>query len=395
MHQPTRNIHKQTENILQNVEEMLAWNRPTPAILNRIELLTNPLFSKISNRFKRLFSFSYLAHEARNFVWNATTVSSTAHRPFIFNTMTFDLSSHPSKALQLKSLLERLCSIPAMKALIQHAFRGDNFQVVFADRTALFSEGECHYHRKSIRIAREQSTYDILSTLLFELCNAANNRLSEILIKDYQNADDYALAMERAEFITYQQHLRLLQLLANNQEFTRLLSQMGENPRKLNLEINNAYKSFAEYWEGANRLHHKAYSHSEYYRRHYQQMNALNQYFYQASSSSPALHPQFDYSRQTQPHSTLAKAFSSHTARELLETIKHNPNALSVFNRFQKPLATCLAKNVTAHSLQRFKTLNGASQTYFLQEYAKRYNPLLTNVATTPTTTINQYTPSV
>lgn len=368
MYQLTRNLKKQAKNVL-------AWNRPTPAILDKIELLTNPLLSKISNRFKNLFSFSYLANEARNFVWNATTVNSAVHQSYTFKTMTFNLSSDPTKARQLKSLLNKVCTIPAINALIQHAFQGENFQVVFADRTELFSEGECHYHRKTIRIAKDQTLYNVLSTLLFELCNAANMQLSKILIQDYKNADDYALAMERAEFVTYQQHLRLLQLLQNNPEFTTQLSRVGENPRNLSLEINNGYRSFAEYWEGANRLHQKSYSHSEYYRRHYQQMRSLNQIFRERSSQTLLF--QFAQSHQKQARDELAIVFSSHAARELLATISANPNVLTIFNRFQKPLATCLAENVTPHTLQRFKALNAASQAHFLQEYAKRYNPLL------------------
>ncbi len=361
MYQLTLNISKQAAP---------AWNRPiSQAIFDKIDLLTNPLLSKISNRFKSLFSFSYLA--------NATTVSTAVPQAFTFNTMTFDLTSEPTKARQLKSLLDQLCTIPAIISLIQHAFQGENFQVVFADRTELFSEGECHYHRKSIRIAQDQNIYNILSTLLFELCNAANLRLSTILIQDYENADDYALAMEQAEYDTYQQHIGLLQLLQNSKDFTTQLSRVGEDPRNFSLEINNGYHSFAEYWEGANRLQQKAYSHSEYYRRHY---------------SSQTLLTQFMNCRPKQPHAELAQVFSSNTARELLATISGSPNVLTVFNRYQKPLAACLAHHVTAHSLQRFKTLNVASQAYFLQEYAKRYYPLLANAATA--TAIHKYKPS-
>lgn len=362
MYQLTINLGEAV-NTFPDEQNTLIWNRPiSQAILNKIELLTNPLLSKISNRFKSLFSFSYLA---------GNTASLAEAYVFTFNTMTFHLSSDPTKARQLKSLLDTLCTIPTINTLIQHAFQGQNFQVVFADRTELFSEGECHYHRKIIRIAKNQTLYDTLSTLLFELCNAANMRLSRIFIKDYENADDYALAMEQAEFVTYQQHLRLLQLLQNNNEFTKQLSQVGENPISLSLEINNGYRSFAEYWEGANRLHHKAYSHSEYYRRHFQQMR-----------SSQAQLIQFSQSIQKQPRGELAVVFSSHAARQLLATISSNQNVLTIFNRFQKSLATCLAENVTPHTLQRFKALNTASQAFFLQEYAKRYNPLLPKVIT-------------
>ncbi|HRE30477.1 MAG TPA: hypothetical protein PLD88_00750, partial [Candidatus Berkiella sp.] len=56
--------------------------------------------------------------------------------------------------------------------------------------------------------------------------------------------------------------------------------------------------------------------------------------------------------------------------KDFLQVIITNSNALKILKRYQRPIALHLAKHVTRASLQKFKSLNQASQAYFLSQYA-------------------------
>ncbi len=289
---------------------------------------------------------------------------------YSFKTLQTDLRPTGHKMVLLRLLLTKLFKIPQFEQLIQTAFRGKPFKVEFVPKDAIYSEGECNFVTKSIKIAADQSLSVIVSTLIFELCNASNQALSQISLNQFSSADDYALAMERAEYNTYQQHITLLKSLLLNNDFMITLDSVGENVSTLENEVRDAFKSFDEYWQGANTEYH-GYSHCEYYRRHYNDFIKLNAYF----QKQPALVP--GYLAAQSSTSLLALQFHSKEAKELFRTISLNANALAILEQYQLPIVACLAKCTTPSNLQGFKALNPAEQVLFMTTFAKRNNQLI------------------
>lgn len=297
---------------------------------------------------------------------------------FTFAHIKIDLSSIKNKQTQLHQLFSVLFEVPAIKTVAMQIFDGQPCKVIFVDSDILYSEGDCNYQSRIIRIASSMSIYNILSTMLFEFCNAANISLARISVKHYQTADDYALAMERAEYLTYHRHIHLLVNLQRQESFKRVLKTLGEDSNEIQREINRSYLSFAEYWRGVNKARAKGYSHSEYYRIHYRQLQQLDHLFHKkdnktCTSSNIIVHQPVMitelYQNKPLGLNDLLPIFSSVTARDFLQAILENPAAFNILNRYQKPIAHYLAKHVTEKNLQKFKSLNLASQTYFLSQY--------------------------
>ncbi|HRE30475.1 MAG TPA: hypothetical protein PLD88_00740, partial [Candidatus Berkiella sp.] len=116
---------------------------------------------------------------------------------FTFAHIQIDLTSIKNKQAHLHHAISILFDIPAIKTIATQVFNGQACKVLFVKNDQLFSEGDCNYQSRVIRIASNMSIYNILSTMLFEFCNAANTSLSIVSVKHYQSANDYALAMER------------------------------------------------------------------------------------------------------------------------------------------------------------------------------------------------------
>ncbi|MCS5712155.1 hypothetical protein [Candidatus Berkiella aquae] len=298
---------------------------------------------------------------------------------FVFAHIEIDLASIKSKQKQLLNIFSILFEIPAIKTIASQVFHGQPSKVLFVSDDELFSEGDCNYQSRIIRIASNISIYDIISTMLFEFCNAANTSLAVVSVKRFQTADDYALAMERAEYLTYNRHIHLLVILQRQESFVKVLETNGEDPDKIQREINRSYLSFSEYWRGANDSRIKGYSHSEYYRIHYRQLQELNHIFHKkdnkpSHSSQLIIHQPVmltsNHEKKRLGLNDLFPIFSSTMAKDFLQAILKNANAIKILNSYQKSIAQHLAKHVTEKNLQKFKALNQASQAYFLSQYA-------------------------
>jgi hypothetical protein len=291
---------------------------------------------------------------------------------YSFKTLQADLRPIGNKKVLLRLLLTKLFKDPQFEKLVLKAFEGKSFKVEFVPKGTLYSEGECNFATKSIKIATDQSLSVILSTLIFELCNASNQTLSKISLNQFSCADDYALAMERAEYVTYKQHIELMQSLLQNKDFISTLEGVGENVNTFNDEVRDAFKNFAEYWQGANiKQNGTDYSHCEYYRRHYNDFTTLNGHF----QKQPILVP--GYISKHSGTSVLASQFHSKDAKELFLAITMNANALAILEQYQLPIAACLAKCTNPTNLQNFKALNTAEQVLFMTSFAKRNHQMI------------------
>jgi len=295
-----------------------------------------------------------------------------------FNNLQTDLKPIGAKMVLLRLALSTLFKDSQISALISVAFNGKPFNVYFVPNETIYSEGECNFATQQIRIAKEQRLTTIISTLLFELCNASNQALAKIALNQFATADSYALAMEQAEYHSYQKHINLLSILVRNANFMSTLEGIGENVNDLAAERRDAYQSFDEYWQAANsQIGAKAFTHSEYYRRHYQDFTKLNGHF----QKQPILVPGF--LATPKKTSILASQFHSNEAKTLYTAISANPQALALLEQYQLPIAACLAKNANQNNLRGFKALNTAEQVLFITQFAKRNNQLIETHTTT------------
>lgn len=333
-------------------------------LIERVTTLAWPISEKIRERINALMTAAYPEPKT-------PACSNFSKANYTFKTLQTDLRPTGNKIVFLRLLFNSLFKIPQFEELISSSFSGKPFTVNFVANDTIYSEGECNFATKSIKIAADKNLSIILSTLIFELCNASNQALAAISLNQYSNADDYALAMERAEYDTYKKHIELLKILMQNDHFKSTLEGVGENLNNLNDEILSSFKNFDEYWQGANALQNgNNYSHCEYYRRHYNDFTKLNGHF----QKQPTLVP--GYLAKKNSHS-LASQFSSKEAKELFHTISLNANALAVLEQYQLPIVACLAKCTNQRNLQGFKKLNPAEQILFMTAFAKRNNQII------------------
>lgn len=332
--------------------------------------MANSTFSAIKTNpslFERLKSFAVpIGNGIRKKLQSLLALNSPntkPHAPFTrrayqFNTLTINLAGAGNPVL-LRVALSRLFKTPAIIALVAKAFNGAPFKVEFVAQNDIYSEGECSFISKTIRIAKEQSLTHTLSTLIFELCNASNPALVNMELNQFSSANEYALALEQAEYLSYQKHISLLRMLLSSTEFVSTLEGVGANPAILQAQIHNAFQSFEEYWQGANTLAtNKDCTHSDYYRRHFEK-----------HKSKPLIFSD---------RSDLSSFFISKEAKELFKMIRQNPQAFAILQGYQKPIVACLANSTTKQNLEGFKALNSSEQVCFIRKYAERKSqPLL------------------
>ena len=323
-----------------------------------------PIGAKIRERINALFTKVYQQP--------APVRPAFSQSHYSFNTLQTNLKPVGNKMVLLRVVLAKLFKNPLIEQLIQTAFAGKPFTVEFVPLDTLYSEGECNFDTKTIRIGKNQSLSVIVSTLIFELCNASNINLGKISINQFNSAESYALAMEKAEYLTYEQHVKLLKSLLLDNDFIGTLEGVGESSADLKNEICHAFKSFDEYWHGANTQQSaKDFTHSEYYRRHFEDFAKLNGYF----RKQPMLVPGFHGEQKST--SILALQFHSKEAKELFATISMNPDALAILEQYQLPIVAYLAKCTNKSNLQAFQSLNPTEQTYFMTQFAKRKSQII------------------
>lgn len=292
-----------------------------------------------------------------------------APKPFLrtqlsFNGMQADLRPVASKMVLLRMVLSKLFKIPQVEMLINRAFEGKPFTLSFVEHRDLFSEGECNFAKQQINIRKDLNLTNIVSTLVYELCNASNTELKNVLAKRYENEHDYAQAIESAEYLTYQNHISLLTTLLNDQEFISTLDGVGENIDELRSEVNDAYQTFEAYWQGANKANeNNGISHSEYYRSHFRKVSARPN---ESVTARPSITPAFSLKTN---HDPLAVLFHGPEAKELYQEISKNQQAIAMLKRFPAPVAASLAKNTTKRNLQGFMALNTTEQVVFISQY--------------------------
>lgn len=289
-----------------------------------------------------------------------------------FNTLHSDLRPIANKMVLLKVVFARLFKVPQVEKLVSTAFGGKSFTLSFVNRNELFSEGECNFAKNQINIHKNLSVSNTVSTLLYELCNANNSALKNVLVNQFNDEDDYALAIEKAEYLSYQNHISLLSTLINDHEFVSTLEGVGENIDVMRAEVNDAYQTFDEYWQGANKANDNGgISHCEYYRKYYRNLKSADPVEVQVQVPEPVT-PGFSTFKAT-PSCTiddkLAVHFKSHEAKELLAEIGKNQQAIAMLKRIPSPIAACLAKNTTKRNLEGFKALNKAEQSAFISQY--------------------------
>lgn len=312
---------------------------------------TRPVGKLISQKIRSLFSLRPVRQSKASLPLKKHACQFKVHQ------LEIDLSGLDSNFVLLKLILKRLCKIPEIMHLCKSAFGGDPFKVVFAAQTDIFSEGECSFASKTIRIAKNQNLEQIISTLLFELCNAANPLLAHLSLSQFTSADEYAFAMENAEYRSYQHHLRLLSTILKYSEFVNTLEGVGANPFSFQIEILNGFRTFNEYWQAANTpTQNQPCSHSDFYRRHFK-----------GFKQEPFISVQTDFS----------SLFISNEAKELFNAIKQNSAAFALLQQYQKPIVACLANNTNQHNLLKFKALNVNEQTCFIRKFCELKNQLM------------------
>ncbi|MGE3320148.1 MAG: hypothetical protein AB7I18_12720 [Candidatus Berkiella sp.] len=321
------------------------------SLFEKLKIFAFPVGSVISQKMMAL-----LARYTPSPIQTLSSSVGKSHQ-FTLNTLAMDLSGLGNKRVLFKVLLTRLFKTQQVLSLVTDAFEGSSFKVEFTSKTNIYSDGECSFASKTIRIAKEESLTHILSTFIFELCNASNPVLANMTLNQFSSADEYAIAMEHAEYLSYQQHIQLLSLLLKDSDFVNTLEGIGGNPGILQAEILNAFQSFEGYWQAANTLtQHITCTHSEYYRRHFQ-----------GFKNQPLIFSE---------RCDLGSLFISNEAKELFKAISQNPQAWAILQQCQKPIVACLAKSTNKHNLQGFKGLNPSEQVCFIRKYVERKSHL-------------------
>lgn len=301
--------------------------------------------------------------------------------PFIrtqltFNNLQSDLSPIAHKMVLLKLVFSRLFKTPQIETLINRAFDGAPFTLSFVDSSKLYSQGECNFTQRQININKNLNLRNMVSTFLYELCNANNTKLKDTLTLHFNNEDDYALAIESAEFSSYQQHIALLSALLNDQDFVSTLEGVGENVDELLSEVNNAFQTFDEYWKDANQSNKdNDVSHSDYYRHYYRKHLCFQPAKAVTMPASAPITPAFIATQNTNSQATndiLAVHFKSTAAKEFFTEISKNQQAIAMLRRIPASITATLANNVTLRNLQGYKALNLREQAVFISQYAQR-----------------------
>lgn len=103
----------------------------------------------------------------------------------------------------------------------------------------------------------EEDLLQIIKLLVYELCNAANPLFLNLNMNDYGNAQDYAIAMEIAEYATYVKSYEILQAyLDDNAPYIDDLVEKGLTSNKVCNSIKEKIVSLEGYLRAANYAQH-------------------------------------------------------------------------------------------------------------------------------------------
>lgn len=377
------------------------WNEESAALIRQqLASMASPLAPEIYDRLIDLQLGCYQINSDLRFSKPTEEIPETDDLHYKEGNLEINLATLNGKKYQFKEALRALTKIPEIAELISQAFNGKPFQVAFVSPEHLYSEGDCNYVTKTVRIANNLSIYQMLTTMVFELCNAVNTPLSRHYTTHFANADDYALAAERLEYQSHLLYIQLLTTLAAAQDFSLAFGHDAFNTRnRFQHEIDNTFRSFDHYWEIQNDKGKKAYSHSEYYRIFFRQYQHLNTYrapvetqpepvdaekitipeikaeinskiTTQVLENIDPIVPGFQLVKEQAPSLTIESHFTSVAAKAFFDIIKQNATALALVAAFQIPMAQSFAAKIDEAKLNVFRRMNGPTQIAFLERYA-------------------------
>ncbi|MCS5712156.1 hypothetical protein [Candidatus Berkiella aquae] len=351
-------------------------------IVEQLNQSTVQLSEKIYDRMLALASSSYIVNEEALPKFYPPMIVDESDT-FTFNTLQSDLTSLGETKYIFKRLFSALFETEEFSALVTEAFNGQRFNVQIVNPDYLYSEGDCCHYTKTIRLANNQSLYSFITTLIFELCNAANTNLATQTFAGSCNADDFAYNMEQAEYLSYERYTRLLPTLRSNLSLASLLWRHNiDFTATVNNEIVNSYASFDSYWNSVNENHGKEYSHSESYRRDFRYYQQLNHHLTSMAEPHTSLEtcPSIDientftpgYLAAIQPiPDTIEQYFTSDAAKSFLLLLTQNPMASEILGLYQPAIAQSLARQFNEAKLLAFSKMNPATQTDFILRFAK------------------------
>lgn len=375
------------------------WDEESAALIQQqLANMISPLAPEIYDRLIDLHLSHYFINNDLKFSKPDNKVEDIIDDHCHIGNLEINLAPLGDRKYQFKQALIAITNIPEIAELVSQAFNRQPFQVALVPSEHLYSEGECNYVTKTVRVANNLSIDKILTTMVFELCNAINTPLSRLYASDYRTADDFALASERLEYQSHLNYIRFLQKLVTVQDFFLTFGHQGMGIRaSIQQEIDHTFSSFDDYWEVQNDKRDKAYSHSEYYRifhRQYQQLcgyqapmaielQAIAEPIPESISEQPtaiaahALETNLDpmvsdllLVTDHTPSLIIESCFTSLAAKSFLDIIKNNAAASAIIVSFEMSMAQNFANKIDENKLNVFRRMNAKTQCAFLESYA-------------------------
>lgn len=199
----------------------------------------------------------------------------TQSNSLTFRDFEIDLSPDGLEKEKIIGIFEVLFDIPEFIELVADATSEHPYQVKFVPGNRLYSHGECDYWNKIINISFHCETRLQITTIIFELCNAANKELRNYLDSSSLTLDssenEYALAAEQYEFLSTKRYTELFRCIGKNPKLRQVLDDFFSDSSLFEEEVKYYdFITFNEYWNTANthdpQLTQWGYSHAEYYR---------------------------------------------------------------------------------------------------------------------------------
>ncbi|HRE30479.1 MAG TPA: hypothetical protein PLD88_00760, partial [Candidatus Berkiella sp.] len=249
---------------------------------------------------------------------------------FIFNILQAQLTPLGELKYNFHRALSMLFERKPFANLVAEAFNGQPFIVQIVDPACLYSEGDCDYQTKTIRLANNLYLYTLIITLLFELCNAANTNLAK---QSY-------VGCRNAEYLSYARYVNLLPTLRTYLDLISLVHKDGTDfTASIDHEIIGCYPSFAKYWSSVNETHGKEYSHSEYYRRGFR---CYQQLLSGIAEYQPYVEPHVEFYTSTEITSLITDVITTTfiPIDFMLRFAKANKQEIEISNRLRDYKAT-------------------------------------------------------
>lgn len=207
-----------------------------------------------------------------------------------YKRLTLNIEKDNNVKRYFKILIDLLPQLPELKRLIDEATQDGPITVDFVSRAQSITGGHFSQKwdidpygnisnlRRFIKVVRERSFEKMLSTFVFELCNAKNpdfkiNSPTYIKPEDFINRDEYAFATEGAEYnYTHLPAKQILRSMFTNENIIELFRQNGITFTKnelYNLRKDH-FASFDDWWDHVNQVNSDCpIKHSDTYREQY------------------------------------------------------------------------------------------------------------------------------